>query len=89
MFDYRFELFRVVDKVDVDIFGGRESGEDVKVVDDVIEVGGNDEGGDGIISSGESFIGGFESSFDFGGEIEDEGGFVNLDGFGIGGFEGF
>lgn len=88
LLDHRLELLGVADKVDVDTLGGRESGEDVKVVDDVTEVGGNDEGGDGITSSGESLIGGLESSLDLRGEIEDEGGLVNLDGLGTGGLEG-
>lgn len=81
------ELLRVADKVDMETSKAGESGENVEVVDDVTEVGGNDNLGDGIASSGNGLIGGLESSLDLGTEIEDEDGLVNLDRLGTSSLE--
>lgn len=71
------ELLGVADKVNVD--GIDVLGEEVKVVDDVTEVGGEDQLGDLVAEAGELLIGGLESSLGLGREIEDEDGLVDLD----------
>lgn len=80
--DHGVELLRVADKVDVD--GVDVLGDEVQVVDDVTEVGGEDELGDLVTEAGELLIGGLKSSLGLGGEIEDEGGLVDLDSVGTG-----
>lgn len=78
------ELLRVADQVDVKGVGVLEGGVDnVEVVDDVAEVGGESElGTSGALESGELLVGGLESLLDLGGEVEDEDGLINLDGLG-------
>lgn len=74
------ELFGVADKVDVDTID--VLGEEVKVVDDVTEVGGEDNLGDLVTKAGELLIGGLEGSLGLLGKIEDEDRLVNLDSLG-------
>lgn len=74
------KLLRVADKVDVnsvDVLG-----DEVKVVDDITEVGGEDELGDLVTQAGELLIGRLESGLGLGGEVEDENRLINLDGLG-------
>lgn len=78
--DNGLKLLRVADKVDVnsvDVLG-----DEVKVVDDVTKVGGEDELGDLVTQAGELLIGGLESSLGLGGQVEDENRLINLDGLG-------
>lgn len=81
----RDELLGVADKVDVETVQVRDGGEDIEVVDDVTEVGGEDELGD--VGARELLVGRLEGSLDLGGEVEDEDGLVNLDGLGAGGLQ--
>lgn len=74
------KLLRVADKVDVDSVD--VLGDEVKVVDDVTKVGGEDELGDLVTQAGELLIGGLESSLGLGGQVEDENGLINLNGLG-------
>lgn len=83
----RLKLLGVADEVDVETSSAGESGENVEVVDDVTEVSGNDDLGDGITSGGNGLVGGLEGSLDLGAEIEDEDGLVNLDRLGTSGLE--
>ena len=71
------ELLRVPDKIDVDSSNVLDAGEDVKVVDDVTEVGGKDELGQ--TAGGELLVGRLEGILDLLLEVEDEDGLVNLD----------
>lgn len=57
-------------------------GEEVNVVDDVTEVGGEDKLGDLVAEGGKLLIGGLESGLGLLGEIEDENGLIDLDGLG-------
>lgn len=74
------ELLRVSDKVDVDSID--ILGEEIKVVDDVTEVGGEDELGDLVTQAGELLISRLEGSLGLGGEIIDESRLVNLNSLG-------
>lgn len=74
------ELLRVADKVNVDTID--VLGEEVNVVDDVTEVGGEDKLGDLVAEGGKLLIGGLESGLGLLGEIEDEDGLIDLDGLG-------
>jgi hypothetical protein len=76
------ELLRVADKVDVDSVD--VLGEKVQVVDNVTEVGGEDELGDLVTQAGELLVGGLEGSLGLGGKVKDEGRLVDLDGLGAG-----
>ncbi|KAF3806612.1 putative 5-methyltetrahydropteroyltriglutamate--homocysteine methyltransferase, partial [Colletotrichum gloeosporioides] len=79
------ELLGVADKVDVEAVDVADGGEDVKVVDDVTEVGGQNQLGEA--GGGESLVGGLEGSLGLLGEVEDEDGLVNLDSLGTSGLE--
>lgn len=57
-------------------------GESLKVVDDVTEVGGEDELGDLVTKAGELLVGRAESSLALLGKVEDEDRLVDLDGLG-------
>lgn len=81
------ELLGVADKVDVDGVEALEVGEDVDVVDDVTEVGGESDAGTLGTEGTELLIGGLEGSLGLGSEIEDEDGLVNLDILGTSGLE--
>jgi hypothetical protein len=74
------ELLRVADKVDVD--GMDVLGKEVQVMDDITEVGGEDELGDLVTQAGKLLVGGLESGLGLGGEIKDEGRLIDLDGLG-------
>ncbi|KAI6768810.1 hypothetical protein HG531_010999 [Fusarium graminearum] len=74
------KLLRVADKVDVETVD--VLGEEVKVVDDVTEVGGENDLGDLVAKAGELLIGGLESILGLLGKIEDKNRLVNLDGLG-------
>ena len=78
------ELLRVADKVNVESVCVLEDAvNDVKVVDDVTEVGGEgDLGTAGTLESVELLVGGLEGLLDLGGKVEDEDGLVDLDGLG-------
>lgn len=76
------ELLRVADKVDVD--GVDVLRDKVEIVDDVTEVGGEDELRDLVAKGSELLVGRLESSLGLLGKVEDEDGLVNLDGLGTG-----
>ncbi|CAI6097068.1 unnamed protein product [Clonostachys chloroleuca] len=78
--NHLIELLGVTDKVDVD--GVDVLGENIQVVDDVTEVGGEDELGDLVAEAGELLVSRLEGSLGLGREIEDQSGLVNLDGLG-------
>jgi hypothetical protein len=88
LLDDRLELLGVADKVDMDTLNASESRDDVEVVDDVTEVGGDGDGRDSAASGDESLISGLESSLDLRLEVEDEDGLIDLDRLGTGGLEG-
>lgn len=81
----RKKLLRVADKVDVDTVKVRDGGEDLEVVDNVTEVGGQDKLGD--VGARELLVGRLESILDLGGEVEDEDRLVNLNGLGASGLQ--
>lgn len=81
------ELLGVADKVDVDGVEALEVGEDINVVDDVTEVGGESDAGTLGTESTELLIGGLEGSLGLGSEVEDKDGLVNLDILGTSGLE--
>ena len=56
-------------------------------MDDVTEVGGNNNRGSSTAESADSVIGGLEGILDLGTEIKDENGLVDLDGVSAGGLE--
>ena len=87
LLENRLELLGVADKVNVETLDVGESREDVEVVDDIAEVGGDNDRGDGRSLGGDGLIGRLESSLDLGLEIVDEDGLVNLDGLGTGSLE--
>lgn len=62
-------------------------GDSLKVVDDVTEVGGEDELGDLVTEAGELLISRLESSLALGRKIEDQDRLVNLDSLGTGSLE--
>lgn len=78
------ELLRVADQVDVESVGVLESAvNNVEVVDNVTEVGGQNELGTLVaLESGELLVGGLEGLLDLGGKVEDKDGLVNLNGLG-------
>jgi hypothetical protein len=65
-----------------------EGGQDVKVVNNVAEVSGDDDGGDGITKGADGVVGRLESSLDLGLEVEDEDRLVNLNALGTSSLEG-
>ena len=71
------ELLRVPDKVDVDTSNALEAGEDVEVVDDVTEVGGEDKLGQTVADK--LLVCGLESVLDLLWQVVDEDRLVNLD----------
>lgn len=74
------KLLGVSDKVDVK--GIDVLGEEIQVVYDITEVGGESNVGDLVSKAGKLLIGGLESSLGLGRQIENEDGLVDLDGFG-------
>lgn len=74
------KLLGVADKIDVKAVQVGDGGDDVEVVDDVTEVGGQDKLGD--VVTRELLVGRLESILDLRGEVEDEDGLVNLDSLG-------
>lgn len=79
------QLLWVADQIDVDSID--VLWKNVKVVDDITEVGSEDNLWDGITKSGELLVGWLEGSLDIGWEIEDQGWLINLDGLGTGSLE--
>ena len=71
------ELLRVPDKVDVDTSNALEAGEDVEVVDNVTEVGGEDKLGQAVADK--LLVCGLESVLDLLWQVVDEDRLVNLD----------
>ena len=82
--DNPVELLRSTDEIDVDGGNLGEAGEDVQVVDDVTEVGGNGELGDLGAEGSELGVSGAEGGLGLLGEIEDKDGLIDLDGGGTG-----
>lgn len=80
--DHSLELLWVADQVNVD--GVDVLGKSVNVVDDVTEVGGEDNLGDLGAQAGKLLVGRLEGSLGLGGQVEDERRLVNLDGLGAG-----
>lgn len=78
--DDSVELLRVADQVDVDSVD--VLGDEVDVVDDVTEVGGEDELGDLVTKAGELLVGRLEGSLGLAGQVQDKDGLVNLNGLG-------
>lgn len=72
------ELLRVADEVNVNTVEALEGGEDIKVVDNVTEVGGKDQTGSLGTKGTELLVGRLESSLGLGGEVEDEDGLIDL-----------
>jgi len=85
--DNGVELLGVADKVDVDGVEALEVGEDINVVDDVTEVGGESDAGTLGTEGTELLIGGLEGSLGLGSEVEDKDGLVNLHILGTSGLE--
>lgn len=85
--DNGVELLGVADKVDVDGVEALEVSEDIDVVDDVTEVGGESDAGTLGTEGTELLIGGLEGSLGLGSEVEDKDGLVNLDILGTSGLE--
>lgn len=83
--DNLIELLWVADKVDVDSVD--ILGKNVNVVDDVTEVGGENNLWDGISESGKLLVGWLEGSLDLWCEIEDQGWLIDLDSLGTGSLE--
>lgn len=83
--DNLIELLWVADKVDVDSVD--VLGKNVNVVDDVTEVGGENNLWDGISESGKLLVGWLEGSLDLWCEIEDQGWLIDLDSLGTGSLE--
>ncbi|CAH0014573.1 unnamed protein product [Clonostachys rhizophaga] len=83
--NHLIELLGVTDKVDVD--GVDVLGENIQVVDDVTEVGGEDELGDLVAEAGELLVSRLEGCLGLGREVKDQSGLVNLDGLGTSLFE--
>lgn len=79
------QLLWVADQIDVDSID--VLWKNVKVVDDITEVGSEDNLWDGITKSGELLVGWLEGSLDIGWEIEDQGWLINLDDLGTGSLE--
>lgn len=83
------ELLRVANKVNVDSGDRLDVVEDLNVVDNVTEVGGEGDLGDGITLGGEEIVGGLESSLSLLGKVENEDGLIDLDSLGTGSLELF
>lgn len=79
------QLLWVADQIDVDSID--VLWKSIKVVDDITEVGSEDNLWDGITKSGKLLVGWLEGSLDIGWEIEDQGWLINLDGLGTGSLE--
>jgi len=73
------ELLRVTDQVDVDSIHILDGGENINVVHNITEVGGDGDLRGGSTEVADLLIGGLESSLDLGGDIQDEDRLVNLD----------
>jgi len=73
------ELLRVADEVDVDRVEVVEGRENVNVVDDVTEVGGQSQAGSLSAEAAQLLVGRLESGLDLGSKIENEDGLVDLD----------
>lgn len=78
--DDALELLRVPDEVDVDTSNTLKAREDLEVVDNVTEVGGEDKLGQ--VAADELLVRGLESVLDLLGQVVDEDRLVNLDVFG-------
>ena len=85
--DNGVELLGVADKIDVDGVEVLNVGEDLNVVHDVTEVGGESDAGTLGTEGTELLIGGLEGSLGLGSEVEDKDGLVNLDILGTSGLE--
>ena len=81
------ELLGVANKVDVDGVEALEVGEDINVVDDVTEVGGESDAGTLGTEGTELLVGGLEGSLGLGSKVEDKDGLINLDILGTSGLE--
>lgn len=73
------ELLRVTDQVDVDSVHILDGGENINVVHNITEVGGDGDLRGGSTEAADLLIGGLESSLDLGGDVQDEDRLVNLD----------
>lgn len=83
--DDSVELLGVPDEVNVDTLGVLEAGEDIKVVDDVAEVSGNDSLGQ--VAASKLLVCGLESILDLLGQVIDEDRLVNLNSLGTSSLE--
>lgn len=81
------ELLGVADEVDVNRVEALEVGEDINVVDDVTEVGGESDAGTLGTEGTELLVGGLEGSLGLLSKVEDEDGLINLDILGASGLE--
>lgn len=77
--DNSVELLRVADKVDVDAVKAVESRENINVVNNVTEVGGQGQAGALGSKAAQFFVGRLEGGLDLGSKVEDEDGLVDLD----------
>lgn len=73
------ELLGVADQVDVNRVEALEVGEDINVVDDVTEVGGEGDTGSLGTEGTELLVDGLEGSLGLLGKVEDQDGLINLD----------
>lgn len=79
--DHIVQLAGSTDKVNVDASNVGKAGKNINIVDNVTEVGGNDQLG-ALAESSELGIGSLEGILGLLGQVEDEDGLVNLDGLG-------
>ena len=86
--DDGLELLRVADEVDVEALEVGEGGEDIQVVNNVTEVGGNDDRGGSAAEGANCLVGGLEGILDLGLQVENEHGLVNLHALGTSSLEG-
>jgi hypothetical protein len=85
--DDSVELLGVADQIDVDGVEALEVGEDIDVVDDVTEVGGEGDAGSFVTEAAELLIGRLEGGLVLLSKVEDEDGLVNLNILSTGGLE--
>lgn len=83
----RLKLLGVADKIDVQTLHVGKGRENVEVVDNVTEVGGNNDGRNSAALGGKGLVDGLESILNLRAEIEDEDRLVDLDALGTGSLE--
>jgi hypothetical protein len=76
--DHRVKLLGVADQVDVDTVEALKGREDINVVDNVTEVGGEDEARSLGTEGTKLLVNGLESSLGLEGQVEDKDGLINL-----------